>query len=40
VAEIYAAKQDFEKAARTLEKINLDNPHRIIDNDEKAKLQI
>lgn len=40
VAEIHAAKRDFDKAARTLERINLDNVNRIIDNDEKAQLLV
>lgn len=40
VAEIYAAKKDFEKAARTLEKINLDNANRIVSEDEKASLLV
>ena len=28
VAEVLAAKKDYEKAARTLERINLENAHR------------
>jgi COP9 signalosome complex subunit 4 len=40
VAEIHAAWKDFEKAARTLEKINLDNVNRIVSEDEKAALLV
>jgi COP9 signalosome complex subunit 4 len=40
VAEIYAARQDFEKAARTLEKINVENVNRQVSNDEKGQLYV
>eukprot|EP00347_Sterkiella_histriomuscorum_P012593 403367974 len=40
IAEIYAARKDFEKAARTLEKINVENVNRAIPNDEKAHIYI
>lgn len=40
MAEVYAAKKDYEKAARTLEKINLENPNRNIFADEKAEIYV
>ncbi len=40
VAEIYAAKQDYERAAKTLEKINLENAHRQVDTEEKAQVYV
>lgn len=40
LAEIYAAKNDNEKAARTLEKINLENTTREISADEKADVYV
>ena len=40
VAEVYAAKKDYEKAARTLERINLENAHRQVTVDEKASTYV
>ncbi len=40
VAEIHAAKKDYDRAAKVLEKINLDNSHRTIDADEKAQTYV
>lgn len=40
VAEVYAAKKDYERAARTLERINLENAHRQVSDDEKAKTYV
>ena len=40
MAEIYAAKKDFDKAARILEKVNLENPNREIFPDEKAETYV
>jgi COP9 signalosome complex subunit 4 len=40
VAEIYSAKGDNEKAARTLEKINLENTSREVTADEKAEIYV
>jgi hypothetical protein len=37
---VHAAKKDFDKAAKILEKINLENAHRQVDNDEKAQVYI
>ena len=36
VAEVYAAKKDYGRAAKMLEKINLENAHRNVEADEKA----
>mmetsp|Transcript_2733 Transcript_2733/g.2586 ORF Transcript_2733/g.2586 Transcript_2733/m.2586 type:complete len:148 (+) Transcript_2733:193-636(+) len=38
VAEIFAAKKEFDKAARLLEKINLENTNRNILEDEKVDV--
>jgi COP9 signalosome complex subunit 4 len=40
VAEIYSARDDNERAARTLERINLENTSRIISADEKAEIYV
>lgn len=40
MAEIHAARKDFDKAARMLEKINMDNANRIVSEEEKASLLI
>lgn len=40
MAEIYAARRDFEKAARTLEKINVENVNRAVSDDEKGQLYV
>jgi COP9 signalosome complex subunit 4 len=40
VAEIYSAKGDNEKAARTLEKINLENTSREVSAEEKADIYV
>ncbi len=40
MAQIHAAKKDYDKAAKILEKINLENAHRNVDSDEKAYVYI
>jgi tetratricopeptide (TPR) repeat protein len=40
VAEIHAAKKDYDKAAKILEKINLENAHRNVDADEKVQVYV
>jgi COP9 signalosome complex subunit 4 len=40
VAEIHAAKKDFDRAAKILEKINLENAHRNVEVDEKAQIYV
>lgn len=40
VSEICAAKRDYEKAARTLEKINLENANRPVQESEKADIYV
>lgn len=40
LAEIYAAKGDNERAAKTLEKINLENTSRKVEPEEKAETYV
>lgn len=40
MADIHAAKKDFDLAAKILAKINLDNAHRNVDADEKASVYV
>ena len=40
VSEVFAAKREFDKAARILEKINLENINRDVENDEKAQVYV
>lgn len=40
VAEVHAAKKCYDLAAKTLEKINLENANRTVEPDEKALVYI
>jgi hypothetical protein len=40
VAEVHSAKKEFDKAARILERVNLENAHRQVSPHEKAETYI
>jgi hypothetical protein len=40
VSEIYAAKKDYNNAARLLEKITLENANRDVQPDEKVEVYV
>jgi hypothetical protein len=40
VAEVLASKEEYDRAAKMLEKINLENASRAVEADEKAEVYV